>query len=113
MKKTLIVLGATATLLAGILAPTTGFAAERSAAQPEIKNVKANASYEYIPSYIFVGSSFYFPSRYKHPSVWGFDNGVVSVDFLGKVTGLKNGTATIQVWDEEERETKTFWISVY
>ncbi|MGG4394552.1 hypothetical protein ABEX25_09660 [Paenibacillus thiaminolyticus] len=112
MKKGLIVLSASATLLAGILVPTTGFAAERSSTQPETKNVKANAGYDYVPSFISVGGFFYFPSRYKHPSVW-FDNGVVSVDVFGRVTGLKKGSATIRVWDEEEKETKTFWISVY
>lgn len=112
MKKGLIVLSAGATLLAGILVPTTGFAAEGSSTQPETKNAKV-ASYEYIPSFIFVGNSFSFPNRYKYPSVFGFDHGVVSIDVFGKVTGMKKGTATIQVWDEDERETKRFYINVY
>lgn len=112
MKKGLIVLGATATLLAGVLAPTTGFASEKSGTQPEMKNVKVNASYDYVPSSIFVGSSFYFPSRYKYPYVV-FGEDVVSVDVFGKVTGLKKGSAVIKVRDVEAEETRTFYITVY
>ena len=111
MKKGLIVLGASATLLAGIWAPTTGLAAEKSIEQPEIKNVKVNAGYDYVPSFILVGSYFYFPSKYKYPYIL-YGEGVVSVDYSGKVTGLRKGSAAIQVRDEEKGETKTFYISV-
>lgn len=83
VKRGLIVLGVSATLLAGVLAPITGFAAEKSDTQP---NVKVNASYDYVPSSIFVGSSFSFPGKYKYPYVW-FGEDVVSVDVFGKVTG--------------------------
>ncbi|WP_019419036.1 hypothetical protein [Paenibacillus sp. OSY-SE] len=107
MKKGLIVLGATAILLAGILAPTTGFAAERVGSNnPQINNASTASSFVLLR----VGESSYLSWAPKLSVISGHD--IVSVDSLGKVYAKKTGTATVGAYEYNGKLIKTYSILV-
>ena len=104
MKKGLIVLGASAAILASVLAPATSFAAEKSVVQSDIE--------QQAKSYIVkVGGTAYLPTKYKFFTVVkGSD--IVLVDMYGTVRGLKEGVALIKGVDDSGN-TEYFHITVF